>query len=352
MRWPAYGVTFSRSNPRITLDNPPACSTFEGISRPQTLARVTNDPTPARLGAAATENAFLRESRTLSGARELDTHQKAREIPDLPASNGQRHWRIGARFGPVASDDREQDARPPPASHWVGVGEVSCVLSAPGRAGCPTSVKTDGYLGDSFMGYQSSELAFTSRDAGRGVLARSVGQASKGHSATKREMALRAKVGYCRALHHRDPCRVAALLCRGLPSCSQGSGDAPMEGIRPVGRTQFSGAPLQYVEPLSSQLLGLARCAPGHGCPVTSPNGPFTLSQSEYELTNNRPQTPSPFFLISPLVLFHIVTTPRPLLTWEIRPPCPILGRSLFRQWIILLDMANLAMQRRRPPPA
>ena len=47
------------------------------------------------------------------------------------------------------------------------------------------------------VAYQSAFLTFTSRDAQRSLLVRVAGQATKGHKASKTDLAQRAKGGYC-----------------------------------------------------------------------------------------------------------------------------------------------------------
>ena len=115
---------------------------------------------------------------------------------------GQHHRRIG----PFASGAGESSKRtPPPALRRVGVREILYAPLVSGQVGYPLSMNTDACLGFSAMGYQSSDLTFTSRDDNRGFLARYVGHFSKGRSGAKKELAQRAKVGYrpcCAAVTH------------------------------------------------------------------------------------------------------------------------------------------------------
>ena len=55
----------------------------------------------------------------------------------------------------------------PPTLRKVGAREMSGALPDPGQVGYPPSMNTDASMGDSCMGYQSHEVAFASRDAGR-----------------------------------------------------------------------------------------------------------------------------------------------------------------------------------------
>ena len=91
---------------------------------------------------------------------------------------------MGIRLGPKADGEKPNEApalRKPPALRKTSVRELMAALSAPCPAGRPPTMNSAAPPGLSRVGYQSAEVAFSSRDAIGCVFVPLVGTAPQAH---------------------------------------------------------------------------------------------------------------------------------------------------------------------------
>ena len=74
--------------------------------------------------------------------------------------------------------------------------EILHALSVSGQGGYFSPLNSDACVGYSGVGYRRSDMAVATRDAGRRVLVRLMGQAARGRSGARKELAQRATFGY------------------------------------------------------------------------------------------------------------------------------------------------------------
>ena len=112
-------------------------------------------------------------------------------------------WSFGLRLGLKASGawsnqiiDKQQP-KPPPVLRKIDWRELVQILKAPHQLGLPASSNTDSKLGWAVYTYMAPEVLLNICEGRQHLLLRIEGYCTKGHEASNKEIAQRAKVGLC-----------------------------------------------------------------------------------------------------------------------------------------------------------
>ena len=222
---PHYNVASFLAAPRAVL-RPVCAMDFNGVPPSQISARFrAGDPLTAALHVCGATEASPRDFRMLGSDRELRVTLSPKDYnfrtrPARPVRvGGKHHWHMQVRSAPNASGDGLKEATSvicaPPDHRRATVHEPMVALPAPGMVNRPPTARPGASIGLPGAWYQSTEVAFGSRDADGpisavaywryprslpggwitpGVLVRLIGITFRGRSGSRRELD-RAKAG-------------------------------------------------------------------------------------------------------------------------------------------------------------
>ena len=126
-------------------------------------------------------------------------------LPPRRAAPGEKlhQWSFGLRLGLKASGAWSnqivdtQQPNPPPVLRKIDWRELVQILKAPHQLGLPASSNTDSKLGWAVYSYMAPEVLLNICEGRQHLLLRIEGYCTKGHEASNKEIAQKAKVGLC-----------------------------------------------------------------------------------------------------------------------------------------------------------
>ena len=199
------------------LDHPVFSAVFPPVALSKSFTRGDNDPAVSVLNAVGAQ-------RVSADTMEFVTWNEAAQRPQIffPFSeasdlfhvyalpprraapgNKLHQWSFGLRLGLKASGAWSnqiidtQQPNPPPVLRKIDWRELVQILKAPNQLGLPASSNSDSKLGWAVYSYMSPEVLLDICEGRQHLLLRIEGYCTKGHEASNKDIAQRAKVGLC-----------------------------------------------------------------------------------------------------------------------------------------------------------
>ena len=199
------------------LDFPVFSAAFPPEALSKTFTRGENDPAVSVLNAVGAQrvsadalefvtwNEIAQQAQIFFPFSDSSDLFHAYALPTRRAAPGKdlHQWSFGLRLGEKASGawanqivDKKQP-NPPPVLRKIDWRELVQILKAPHQLGLPASSNTDSKLGWAVYSYMAPEVLLNVCEGHQHLLLRIEGYCTKGHEASSKEIAQKAKVGLC-----------------------------------------------------------------------------------------------------------------------------------------------------------